>query len=61
MIIKRVKKTNLYDCFFGVGWLNHTRLSYPQMKYVSGNRLPRIQVAKIFHAIEATLTEVKGK
>lgn len=52
MIIKRVKKTNLYDVFFGEGWANHSRFLFPDMKVVSGQHRPRQQVAQVFHAIK---------
>ena len=61
IIVKRVKKTNIYDTFKGQGWKGWTRFTYPTMRIVGGEHLPRVEVAKVFHTIESMLTEVKHK
>ena len=59
--IKRVKHTPLFDVFKGQGWKGWTRFTYPTMRIVGGEHLPRVEVAKVFHTIKAQLAEVKHK
>lgn len=49
MLIKRVKKTSLYDVFVGLGWKNHSRVSIHNghVQLHSGNSLSKIQYVEI--------------
>ena len=49
MVIKRVKKTNLFDVFIGFGWYGHTRVSIHNghVKHISGKYLPKIKYVEI--------------
>lgn len=53
MVIKRVKKTNLFDIFLGEGWENHSRVAVvgEHLKHVSGKVLPRFVAIKVMKTI----------
>ncbi len=54
MIIKRVKRTNVYDVFLGNGWKEHTRISFNKghVNFIAGKYLKPIQFVAIAKTLE---------
>lgn len=51
--ILRVKKTNMYDVFMGLGWHNHTRIKIKETGYIMDRgSLSAIQCKVILEAIK---------
>ena len=57
MKILRVKKTNIYDVFCGLGWKNHSRIVNKDghISLMTGKPLTKIQYVEI----SKTIQEVK--
>lgn len=56
IIIKRVKKTNLYDIFSGIGWTTHSRIARQRgyIKLISGKHLQKYQTVEIIKTLETS-------
>ena len=54
MLVKRVKKTNMYDVFMGNGWNSHSRVAMlgNKLKLLSGNKLQAYQVVEFFKEVK---------